>query len=190
MRVVIEVGHGGDDPGAVVAGVHEADLTRAVAQRLAARSDARVSYDLKRRPAGMPSTAALRTLLRALKQNPPDLVVSLHCDAIGRPVELHRCTVRALGSRAASMELAQRMAAAATDPAHQFAQAASVVAAPWMRGGKPFTPGILRYGRQASVLVELGMMDDPHVRAAMQTAAWQERAAAAIDAAVRAWGRC
>jgi N-acetylmuramoyl-L-alanine amidase len=190
-RVVIEVGHGGGDPGAVVDGVAEADVTRAVAQRLAARLDDAVTYALKRRAPGTGMYAGLRGLLRALRQNPPDVVVSLHCDSSASDPQVHRATVywwegdANAARRGASATLA-RCLARELEAGHA-AQVAVVKAAPYARGGTQLVPGILRTGRRAAALVEMGYLSDAHARAAMVTAAWQERAAEAIDRGVRTY---
>ncbi len=79
MRIVIEPGHDGVyDPGAVVEGVREADIVREVARRIATLSGDGLSYELKRRP---PRAGGLAVLRAALARNPPDVIISLHCDS-------------------------------------------------------------------------------------------------------------
>lgn len=191
MRVVLEVGHGGSkeswDPGAVVDGVQEARVVQAVAQHLSALSGSGVTYDPKRRP----TATGLALLLHTIALNPPEAVVSLHCDSSATDPKIHRATVyywlgdHDVKRRHRSVDLAKRMAAELES--HQVASSVSIVSAPYAHGtDAEFTPGILRVGK-AAVLIELGYLSDVHTRAQMITPAWQEKAAVAIDAAVRDW---
>jgi len=189
MRICVEAGHGGLDPGAVCDHVCEADITAAVARRLAARG-----YEAKRQPAGLLRLPGLRALLAALHRNEPDVVVSLHCNSSPDDPNRHEATVYYWvgdpnwGRRSASGQLARLLLATLSDPAHRIAEEVTLATAPISRaGGKQLVPGILRYGRLAAVLIEMGFLSDEHARLAMQTAEWQERAAAAIDAGLRGW---
>lgn len=184
MRIVIEPGHDGVyDPGAVVEGVREADIVREVARRLAALSGDGLTYELKRRP---PRAGGLAVLRATLARNPPDVIVSLHCDSSKEDPHRHLARVYYWPELAGSAALAESIAEAATGESG-FAEHAATVRAPWDRNGKPYTYPLLRLGRRASVLVELGYLSDRHTRARMPDPAWQRRAAVRIDKATRRW---
>lgn len=182
MRVCIEPGHSTSDPGAVVEGIREADIVQAVAKRLVALSGDGIAYEPKRRPA---VSNGFSLLIATLRNNPPDVIVSLHCDSSARDPQKHICRVYH-ADRGDSKRLATALAFAARST---ISEHSAVVKAPWDRAGKPYTYPLLRIGKRASCLVELGYLSDVHAREAMQTEAWQAKAARVLDLAIRGWAK-
>jgi len=188
-RVVINAGH--EDlrdrgaPGA--AGVPEATIYQNVARALCALSDAALTYE----PKGQ-SVLGLWTLTRALRANPPDVLVSLHCNAakhhppcihegqiyywIGDPdTERRTCS---LGLASAIREHSEGL----------MSERVTIRAAPYNRDGKIFLPGILENtAKRAAVLVEMLFISDIHAALAANTPAWVGRTAAALDNGIRQW---
>jgi len=191
MRVVINPGHeqirDKGAPGA--AGVPEATINREVARALCALSDGTVTYEAKGQ-----GILGLWTLTRALKANPPDVLVSLHCNAAKHhPPCIHEARIywwaedRDSERRTCSLTLAS---AICQHSEGLMAQRAVICQAPYMHNGKPFTPGVLvNTATRAAVLVEMGFISDRHVAEAMNTAGWVARTASALDAGIRQWAR-
>ena len=191
MRVVLNPGHDGlRDKGAPgAAGVPEATVNRSVVLAMCALSDASLTYEPKRQ-----GILGLWTLTRALRANPPDVVVSLHCDAAKHhPPCIHEGRIfqwaadpnyerrtRSLGLASSIREHAEGL----------MSEHVTIRTAPYLRDGKLFTPGILVHtATQAVVLVEMGFISDAHVAQSMNTAAWVARTAAGLDAGIRQWIR-
>jgi N-acetylmuramoyl-L-alanine amidase len=191
MRVVVNPGHSTTDPGAIgPTGLTEAEVVRAVAQRLVALSDSRLGYEPKRQ-AG--TGTGLSVLLKTLCLNPPDLLVSIHCNAGSRTLdECHVYWWREDSDarrRLDSSRLAGLIAIQVEAPEHRIAKRGRVLSAPYARADDPhFVPGILRYtAKRAVVLVELGFITNPMIETAMATDVYQQHAAEALDAAIREW---
>ena len=187
MRIVINPGHSRYfDPGALgPTGLREADVVREVAIALVALGGEGVTYEPKRQPC-LPG--GLSILLAALRRNPPNLLVSLHCDAATHPPCIHqsRIVYRSDDPISDRRGASWRLACTIVERASLYAQTSRTMAAPYQRDGRPFTPGILvNTASQAAVLVELGFITDPHVEAAMRTTWWLSRAATALDSAIR-----
>ncbi len=184
MRIVVNPGHG-KDPGAVTSsGLKEAEVVQDVVKRLCALGP----YEPKRQG------NALIDLLSALWRNKPDVLLSVHCNSPSK--HLHRCEAfvwREEPDRAILAESDRLARLICKEAIGSFAETAQVSYFPIMRDNgtgrpRPLTPGIVKgTATRAIVLVELGYMSDPHVEAAMRTEAWRQRAAEALDRALRAW---
>ena len=190
MRCVINPGHDGlrdrGAPGAL--GVPEATINRNVVLAMCGLSDPALTYEQKRQ-----SILGLWTLTRALHANPPDVLVSLHCDAAHHPPCIHEARIfnwiadpnyerrmRSLGLASAICEHTEGL----------MSQRVTIRSAPYLRDGKLFTPGILvNTATQAVVLVEMGFVSDVHTAAEMNKPAWVARTAAGLDAGIRQWVR-
>jgi N-acetylmuramoyl-L-alanine amidase len=183
MRVFIEAGHSDRDPGAVVGGVTERSIVVEVAHRFAALSGGAVSYFAKSRPGIL--KGAMTAFLRSLGLSQPDVLISLHVNSSASDPHLHECIAYHRRGRPDSEHLAHLIAEEASSGQWRFAEKSTVVVAPWNRGGKMYSYPPLRYGKVASVLVELGFLSDLHAREAMQRPEWWDRAAHAIDHALR-----
>jgi N-acetylmuramoyl-L-alanine amidase len=182
VRIVIVRGHGGRDSGAGPTGLTEAEVTKAVAERLGG-----MGYEVKGQPGGVPSVVARGILNTALRVNRPDAVVALHCNAPS--TTLHRCDVYYNREDAARLRESQRLAdIIARRAVGHFAETSVVVSFPILRDGKPFTPGAMKgTAKTAIVLVEMGFLSCPEVEYAFRLESWRDRAAETIDAAIREW---
>jgi len=184
MRVVIEPGHGGKDPGAVGPnGLCERDVITEVSHFLASKGGDGIEYILKRRTA-FPSLAALFAWMSRFK---PDVILSLHCDsaAATHASAIVWCYDPDKDRYCRSALLADTILAGLCS---HIGGPTRVLTAPYLRrrpDGSTYMllPGVLR-GRalRASVLVELGPM---HPR--MAEVEWQSRAACGVDAGLRRW---
>ena len=196
MRVVVNPGHSVTDPGAIgPTGLTEAEVVQKVARCLVALSGDGIGYEPKRQP---PGKKGLGILLQTLQANPPQLLLSLHCNAhLWRP---GKCIHEAqfywwsedpdMWRRGRSLKLAFELVVAAREG--RLAEKAKTVGAPYSRqsggGVVSFTPAILRKTATLAVsLAELGFITDPHAEKAMRTVEWQGRAACALDAGIRAF---
>ena len=195
-RVVVNPGHSISDPGAIGrTGLTEAEVAQKVARCLVALSGDGVGYEPKRQP---PGKKGLGILLETLRANPPQLLLSLHCNAHEwRP---GKCIHEArfywwsedpdMWRRGRSLKLGFELVVAAREG--RMAAQAKTVSAPYARVWKgetmQFLPAILRQTATVAVsLAELGFITDPHVETAMRTVEWQGRAACALDAWIRAF---
>ena len=196
MIVSLNPGHSESDPGAIgPTGLHEAEVNAAVAELIASRAGDGVVYAVERQ---VPGTKGLGRFLLALRENPPLVLVSLHCDAYpwqpGRCI--HRATVyywqgdKDTERRNASHRLAVICREAARRP-NGYASDAMVRPAPYLRRDKngapyPFVPGILKGTAKGAVaLIEMGFLSDPHVEGQMKRPEWRQAAAIAIDRGIR-----
>jgi len=196
MRVVVNPGHSTSDPGAIgPTGLTEAEVVQRVARCLVALSGDGVGYEPKRQP---PGKKGLGILLETLRANPPQLLLSLHCNAHAwRP---GKCIHEAqfywwrddpdIWRRGRSLKLAMCLSVAAQEG--RLAEKAKTVSSPYSRqsggGVVSFVPAILRKtATLAPSLAELSFITDPHAEAAMRTVEWQGRAACALDDGIRAF---
>ena len=191
MRVVINAGH--EDlrdrgaPGA--AGIPEATINRNVARALCALSDDALTYEPKRQ-----SILGLWTLTRALKANPPDVLVSLHCNAAKHhPPCIHEGQVYYWASDPDSERRAGSLGLASALQEHTeglMSERVTIRTAPYNRDGKLFTPGILVHtAKLAAVLAEMLFLSDIHAALAANTPGWVARTASALDNGIRQWAR-
>ncbi|MEH6402969.1 MAG: N-acetylmuramoyl-L-alanine amidase [Sneathiella sp.] len=105
IRVVIDAGHGGIDPGATgKSGVYEKKLTLAVAKKLHARlsKNPRFKTILTRSD---DTFLSLRERVNVARRNKSDLFISIHADSIGRS-DIRGSTVYTLSENASDDEAA------------------------------------------------------------------------------------
>ena len=182
IRVVVNPGHDGiRDKGARgPTGLREADVVRRVAQAMRGMDE----YEFKRQ-----NVFGLWTLLFALRRNPADVVVSLHCDAGSTDLHEARMFWWRDDPDLDRAERSHQLARSLRDYA-MYSQSALVLTAPYMRGRRRFTPGVLcGTSTEAAIIAELGFISDPHVEAAMRTRHWVERAANGVHLGIYAWLR-
>lgn len=81
--VMVDPGHGGNDPGAVAQGLREADINLAVAHELVRVLESSGILSVMTRIGDRPVSLARRVDMERRVQ--PDLFVSIHCNAAGSP---------------------------------------------------------------------------------------------------------
>jgi len=196
VRFVLNAGHDGirdkGAPGAL--GVPEATINRDVVLAMCGLSDEALTYEPKRQ-----GILGLWTLTRALRANPPDVLVSLHCNAAKHhPPCIHEARIywwaddpdrerrtRSLGLASAIREHSEGL----------MSEHAVLCEVPYLHlypdgTKKPKTPGILvNTAKSAAVLVEMGFISDRCVAGAMNNSWWVGRTASALDAGIRQWIR-
>lgn len=107
--IAVDAGHGGVDPGATGPdGVHEKDVTLAIARALAARIDAAAGMHAVLTRAG-DYFVPLRGRMERARAAHADLFVSIHADSV-RDHAIEGSSVYILSERGASSEAARRLA--------------------------------------------------------------------------------
>lgn len=183
MRIFLDPGHGGKDPGAVgPTGLRESlvalDVCRAAERLLVAgvhtvnlsRDDDATFLDLDER-------ARLANVWRA------DLLISVHCNA-------------AVNRSARGIEVWTTRGQTAADPLADhllFALGRAMPSEPIRRDMLDGDPdkekdyAVLRLTRAPAVLVELGFISHPETEAAMRSPSWISAAAGALAAGIHSW---
>lgn len=165
--VVVDAGHGGRDPGAVVAGVEEKDLTLALALRVMKRAESvpGLQVILTRASDIYPTLLERVQLAEAVGAR---LYVSIHANYFREP---RVCGVETWVDRnatAESLRLAQEL------------QRAVVTATGAVDRGVRRQTLYLRHTSLPTSLVEVGYLSCPAERARLQDASYQERIAEGI----------
>ena len=175
-RIVVDPGHGGDDPGLVVDGLVEAELVWDLAARVEGRLVASgVRTHLTR---GRDTTASDAERAEFANATGADLVLSLHVDANSNPQACGVATYHfGTGLRVAST-VGERLAGLALR---------EIVARTGMRDcrvhGK--TWDLLRFTRMPAVRVELGYLTSPVDRERLGDPAFRDVVAEALVAAAQ-----
>lgn len=174
MRVFIDPGHGGSDPGAIgPTGVRESAVALAVGLRVAKLCVAWAQPVLSRHenvPLSLQQRAALANDAGA------DLFVSVHANAFTTPAAHGTETYHFPGSangRALAQAIHPRLVAATGRRD---------------RGIKTARFAVLRLTRMPAVLLELAFITNPEEEALLADTQWQDTVAAAIDAGLREVG--
>lgn len=108
--IVVDAGHGGDDPGAIGPGrVKEKSVVLAIAKELQAAMNATPGYRVELTRTG-DYYVGLRQRTKLARKHNADLMVSVHADAFKRP-QANGASVFALSKRGASSETARWLAA-------------------------------------------------------------------------------
>ena len=218
LRVALDPGHGGPDPGAEQGGTVEADLMLSFARLLAERLRSNGHEVVLTRDADV--FVSLRDRASAARAAGADVLVSLHADAVtgGGASGATAYTLDGIGGSALTAELLARqargdriagveadgddvagvlidMARARTEPRSRALAAALTGAI--REAGLALHPRPLQGARFTvlkapdipSVLLELGFMSDPRDLANLRDPAWRARMADAVAAAVGTWAR-
>lgn len=168
MKLGIDPGHGGKDPGAVANGIKEKDITLAVTLRLADRV-LNLGWSVVLTRYG-DRTRGLQWRSDLFNREKVDLAISLHCNAApgGNPAPAYVSTYYYPGS-AAGGRLAREILVAL------------VRALGWKSGGaneKNFH--MVRETKMPACLVEMGFVTNPSQAEALARAEIQEKIALAI----------
>lgn len=175
-RIVIDPGHGGDDPGVAASGATEAalmwDLAGRVAGRLAA---AGVAADLTRGAGGNPTEAERVTFANSTHA---DLVLSLHVDTSDSPVASGVATYHFGSGQGVTSTIGERLAALIQR---------EIVARTGLRDCRTHGRAwdLLRRTRMPAVRVELGYISNAGDREQLLTARVRNTLAEAIVVAVQ-----
>lgn len=165
--LVVDAGHGGQDPGAIaVDGTREKDINRAVADLLVIELERRGARVVESRPGD--ATVALDDRAARATSTACDLLVSVHADAFEEPRAEGATVFIARGALATS----QRVGAAI----EARLRAAGIVS----RGVKSAGFRVLLGHARPSVLVECGFLTNPGDRGRLLDPAHRARLARAI----------
>ncbi|WP_051485021.1 N-acetylmuramoyl-L-alanine amidase [Cloacibacillus evryensis] len=168
--ICIDAGHGGKDPGACAGGVPEKDIALSVAKLIGGKlAGHTVVYT---RTAD--NYVALPERTDYANRSKADILVSIHCNSAtsekANGVEVYTHTSQSDRSVAAASAIYKKLLAA------------SGMAG---RGIKAANYHVLRETKKPAVLVELGFISNAADREKLTSAAWQEKAAAAIAAGIK-----
>lgn len=180
MRIVIDPGHGGRDPGAVGrGGTKEKDVTLAVSKLLAQYLAPIAEVKLLRsedRSFGESVAADLRGRVAIAEQFMADIYLSVHCNAAASP-------------SAQGMEAYTSPGQGKSDPIAEAIIQAWNKEFPGMAIRKDLKDGdsdkeanfyVLRKTSMPAVLVEMGFISNPQEEKLLRDATWQDKAAKAI----------
>ncbi|WP_025324514.1 N-acetylmuramoyl-L-alanine amidase family protein [Deferrisoma camini] len=183
MRVLIDPGHGGEDPGAVAAGVREADLALDVALRLAQELVDQRCVPILTRYTNVTTPLAARAEIE--RRVEPDLFVSVHCNAADNQaasgMEVWTSPGETPADRAATAIL-ESLSAAFPDRR---------VRADW-EDGDPDREArfyVLRKTRAPAVLVEMEFLTNPYGLEFLTRESNRSRMAEAIASGALQWLR-
>lgn len=168
--ICIDPGHGGSDPGACAGGEREKDIALKVAKLIGGKLNGyKVIYT--REGDTYPTLSERAALANKIKA---DLYVSVHCNSAtntqANGVEVYTHTSQSDGAVAAASAIYKRLLAASGMTG---------------RGIKAANYAVLRETKMPAVLVELGFISNEADREKLTSAAWQEKAAAAIAAGIK-----
>lgn len=168
--ICLDPGHGGSDPGACAEGVREKDITLTMAKLIGGKLNGyKVIYT--RSDDTYPTLSERAALANTAKA---DLFVSVHCNSAtntqANGVEVYTHTSQSDGAVAAASAIYKRLLAASGMTG---------------RGIKAANYHVLRETKKPAVLVELGFISNAADREKLTSAAWQEKAAAAIAAGIK-----
>jgi len=172
MKIVIDPGHGGKDPGAVGPnGLKEAHVNLAVAQKVAERlRKAGVEVKLTRTSdvfVGLPHRCNIANSFGA------DYVISIHCNSAGTP--------EAKGAETYCYKFGGKGEVLAKAIQAELIAATRRV----NRGVKTANYYVLRHTSMPAVLVEIAFINNPEEEALLASDEFQQRAAEAIARGVQ-----
>lgn len=175
VRIMLDPGHGGSDPGAVgPGGVREKDLNLAVAQQVAQYLKSVVEVRLTRwedRSLGKDEVSDLAARVAAAEEWPADYFIAVHCnsaDAAARGAETYALAPGGQGERLAAAIQSRLVAETGlSDRGVRFARFY-----------------VLRKTSMPAVLVELGFLSNPAEERLLADPAFQRRAARALAGGV------
>ncbi|NIA12972.1 MAG: hypothetical protein GWP08_02740 [Nitrospiraceae bacterium] len=179
--VIVDPGHGGNDPGCLGAGeLRESDLVLSIARRLQKRlkNDARLEVHLTREE---DRRVSLRERISLANSQRGDLLISLHAGASfasqAHGVELFCCPGE---GAATAVTTGTAYAARSQAIAGPVAQALAAETGAVNRGVRTAPLLLLKDAAMPAVLVEVGFLTNPDEAALLKTDAYQEKIAAGI----------
>lgn len=186
VRVVLDPGHGGRDPGAGANGLREKDITLQVAKLLADELSAsgHVVYQTRRYDVHH----MLEYRAKFANNWKADLFVSLHCNAAARP-EVEGMEVFSFPGSVAGGDLADALARQ-LGVHFDLRDESLPEQGEWMRpvhhwrGLKEANFAVLRLTNMPAVLVEMEFITNPKQAANLADPAWQLRMAKALAAGI------
>lgn len=169
--IIIDAGHGGEDPGAIGFGLHEADLNLEVAKRLAMALHEDFTVQMTRSEDWTTSFTA-----RTLNTPKADLFVSIHHNSAENEAAHGIETFVHINADLSNLRLAEKIQDLLCDflPVHN-------------RGVKRSDFRVLRDARCPAVLVELGFISNASESRRIARTDCQEVAAQAMATAIRGW---
>lgn len=183
MRIMLDPGHGGDDPGAISASnIHEADVNLDVCLQMAGHFAANLSH-LCRLTRYADFTVALGERCRMANGWGADVFVSIHCNAFTDPA--------AEGFEVWTNREHDQADFLATCMWNRFREAFPLMKARCdVSDGDPdkessFT--VLVGTRMPAVLFELGFLTNPMDEARIASFDWRARASVALVDSIREW---
>ncbi|MDI3269309.1 MAG: N-acetylmuramoyl-L-alanine amidase [Bacillota bacterium] len=168
-RILLDPGHGGDDPGAVQNGIRESDLNGDIAQQLARFLEEAGAEVLFTRVEGGPVPSP-RERIQLMESLHPDIIVSIHCNAFPSPIWRGAQTFynpEAKDPRSRELALHIQETLRRLTPTTRHAN----------RGINHY---ILKAAQVPAVTVELGFLTNPEDLELLQSASYRRRAAFAI----------
>lgn len=179
MKIVIDPGHGGRDPGAIGPdGLREKDIALAISKRLVAHLTPEIQAVLTRasdKHLGASKKADLAARARLANQAQANCFISIHCNSAGNSVATGIETF-ALGPGGQGEKLAR------------FIQAELIRETELADRGVKFANfKVLRDTAMPAVLAELGFVSNPAEEKLLRNPIWQDKAAQAIAKGVRAY---
>ena len=182
MRIVIDPGHGGADPGAVgPTGIREADINLSVATRVASLLTRRHHEPILTRTGDV--TMSLQTRTSFANSRGADCYVSLHCNAaVSRQAHGFEAWTSRGQTRADSLASCISAAWSKEFPTMH-------IRADWSDGDVDKESGfyVLVNTKMPAVLLEMQFISHPQWESWLRVARNQDRMAAAIAAGVEAW---
>lgn len=182
MKIVIDPGHGGSDPGAIgPAGTREADINMAVSSRLAALLVGQQHEIIPTRNGDI--TMSLKARADLANSRKADAFVSIHCNA-AMSREAHGFEIWTSRGHTRADSLASCISAAWSKEFPTMH-----IRADWSDGDADKESGfyVLRKTLMPAVLLEMQFISHPQWEAWLRVARNQDRMAAAIAAGVGAW---
>lgn len=168
-RILLDPGHGGDDPGAVQSGVKESDLNWLIAKELAAFLEEAGAEVLFTRTDEGPFPTP-RERIELMESLDPDIIISIHCNAFPSPIWRGAQTFynpEAKDPRSKELALYIQDALRRLTPTTRHAN----------RGIDHY---ILKAAQAPAATVELGFLTNPEDLELLKTDAYRRRAAFAI----------
>lgn len=195
-RILIDPGHGGNDPGAQHGGVREKSVNLVLARKVAAILAKRGFVVTMTRSSDRPLTLAQRTAM--VQAQKPDLFLSLHCNAAG-DASIHGIETyiaNPAGTPSSGGNVVARQAAPANRFDRENALLGFLLQQNLLSASGAFDRGlrrkqfyVIREAGCPAALVEFGFLSHPSERGRLLQSAYQDKVAVAVCDAVGQFAR-